>query len=48
VLGPERGLALVEELPRTEALVFFERDGRLEHRTSRGLSGRVRVERAEP
>lgn len=48
VLGPERGLALVEELPRTEALVFFERDGRLEHRTSRGLSGRVHVDRTEP
>jgi thiamine biosynthesis lipoprotein len=42
VLGPERGLELVEELPGVEALVFFARDGRLQHRASSGAAGRFR------
>lgn len=41
VLGPERGLELIEALPRTEALVFFERGGELRHRASSGLEGHL-------
>ena len=42
VLGPERGLELVAGLEGVEALVFFARDGRLEHRASSGVEGRFR------
>lgn len=42
VLGPERGLELVAGLDRVEALVFFEREGQLEHRASAGVRGRFR------
>ena len=42
VLGPERGLELVEGLAGVEALVFFERDGQLEHRASNGVGDRFR------
>jgi thiamine biosynthesis lipoprotein ApbE len=40
VLGPERGLELVAGLQGVEALVFFERDGQLEYRSSAGVTGR--------
>ena len=42
VLGPERGLELVEGLAGVETLVFFERDGQLEHRASSGVGDRFR------
>ena len=42
VLGPEKGLELVAGLEGVEALVFFERDGQLEHWSSAGLTGRFR------
>ena len=42
VLGPERGLELIAGLAGVEALVFFERDGQLEHRSSAGVEGRFR------
>lgn len=42
VLGPERGLELVAGLGGVEALVFYERDGQLEHRASAGVAGRFR------
>jgi thiamine biosynthesis lipoprotein len=47
VLGPEAGLKLVESLPQTEALVFFERNGRLQHRVSSGAVEYVRFNAAE-
>ncbi len=47
VLGPERGLELIEALPRTEALVFFEQGGELRHRVSSGLEGRLQFKSAE-
>lgn len=42
VLGPERGIALVESLPRVEALVLFQEEGHLRYRTSRGIESRFR------
>jgi len=42
VLGPERGLELVEGLAGVETLIFFERDGQLEHRASSGVVDRFR------
>ena len=42
VLGPDQGLALVARLEGVEALVFYERDGQLEHRASAGVNGRFR------
>ncbi len=41
VMGPERGLDLIESLDGCEALVFFEEDGKLKHSFSRGLSGDI-------
>jgi hypothetical protein len=34
-LGAERGLALINSLPRTEALIFFEKEGVKKAMTSR-------------
>ena len=42
VLGPERGMAFVEELAGVEGLIFFEKDGQIEHIISKGLRDRVR------
>ena len=42
VLGPERGLELVEGLAGVETLIFFERDGQREHRASSGVVDRFR------
>lgn len=42
VMGPEEGMALVEALQETEALLLLERDGALRWRASSGLRGRVR------
>ena len=47
VLGPDAGLKLVERLPKTEALVFFERDGTLQHRVSSGAVEHVRFNAAQ-
>lgn len=41
VLGPEAGLKLIETLPQTEALVFFDRDGTVQHQVSSGAVGYV-------
>ena len=42
VLGAERGLELIEELPRVEALVFTETAGGLESKATSGVQGRFR------
>jgi thiamine biosynthesis lipoprotein len=41
VLGPERGLALLESRPGVEGLLITERDGRLEARVTSGFPLRV-------
>jgi thiamine biosynthesis lipoprotein len=40
-LGPQKGLALIEHLNGVEGLIFFERDGRIEHVLSKGLQDRI-------
>ncbi|MFQ6092504.1 MAG: FAD:protein FMN transferase [bacterium] len=45
VLGPEKGLALVESLTGVEGLILFERDGRIEHLISEGLRERITFNR---
>ena len=48
VLGPEPGLEWIESTPRTEALVFFEQNGRLDFRASSGVADHLRLkEKAE-
>ena len=42
VLGAERGLKLIEESPRVEALVFTETAGGLESKATSGVQGRFR------
>ena len=42
VLGPEQGLALIEDLTDVEGFIFFERDGQLMHRASTGMRDRFR------
>ena len=42
VMGPPDAISWIESLPRTEALIFFERDGVLEHRATSGVEGRLR------
>ena len=42
VLGAERGLELIEESPRVEALVFTETAGGLESKATSGVQGRFR------
>ena len=42
VLGAERGLELIEELPSVEALVFNETAGGLESKATSGVQGRFR------
>jgi len=45
VMGPEKGLRLIEGLPGAEALVFFEEEGKLKYRFSSGLRGKIKFER---
>ena len=42
VMGPFDAISWIESLARTEALIFFERDGVLDHGTTSGLAGRIR------
>ena len=42
ILGPDRGIEWIESVPRAEALIFFEREGMLEYRTSSGVQNRIR------
>jgi thiamine biosynthesis lipoprotein len=37
VLGPDRGMALVENLPHIEAVIVFEKKGKMEVTTSTGV-----------
>ena len=37
VLGPEKGLNLVEALENIEAVILYEENGKLEHVVSEGL-----------
>jgi len=41
VLGPERGLELIEEMDGAEALVFFLHEGAVRHVLSSGLKGKA-------
>ena len=41
VLGPEKGLTFIEDLEGIEGLIFYEKEGRLEHVVSHGLRDRV-------
>lgn len=41
ILGPERGLTLIEEMDAAETLVFFLREGEVRHVLSSGLKGKV-------
>ena len=41
VLGPEKGMELVERLDDVEALIFFEKDGNLEYVASQGVKDRL-------
>ena len=42
VMGPLDAIVWIESLPRTEALIFFEDDGRFGHRATSGVAGRFR------
>lgn len=41
VLGPEKGLELIEKLPGTECLIFYEQNGQLRYKMSQGLNGKI-------
>jgi len=41
VLGPEKGSALIGKMPGMECLIFYEKNGRLEHMLSAGLVSKV-------
>lgn len=43
VLGPEQGMELVERLADVEAIILFEKEGRLQHRVSSGLQSAFEV-----
>ena len=40
VMGPLDAISWIESLPRTEALIFFDRDGELDQRATSGIVGR--------
>ena len=40
VLGPEKGMALIESMAGIEGLILYEEAGRLQERISRGLAPR--------
>ena len=42
VMGPFDAISWIESLPRTEALIFFELDGVLDHRATSGVMDRIR------
>lgn len=42
ILGPDQGIKWIESLPRAEALIFFDREGNTEYRTSSGVQNRIR------
>ncbi len=44
VLGPEKGLALLDRIPGVDGLVFFETNGGLAHVLSSELKGRIAFE----
>lgn len=43
VLGPERGLKLINRLPNVEAIIIFERDGQLEWKASSRLKKKFKM-----
>jgi thiamine biosynthesis lipoprotein len=43
VLGPEKGIKLAEQLGNVEALIFFEKDGKIETVMSSGVVGKVKL-----
>ena len=43
VMGPEAGLKLVESMPNTEILLFFEKEGRLHHKASAALRRQLKI-----
>jgi len=42
VMGPEKGLALVNRMPQVEAIIIFERDGKLEWKVSHGMRSKFK------
>ncbi len=42
ILGPDQGIKWIESLPQAEALIFFDREGNTEYRTSSGVQNRIR------
>ncbi len=43
VLGPEKGMELIERLPEVEGLIVFEKDGKLTHAVSSGLKNKFQL-----
>lgn len=43
VLGPDRGLELVESLPDVEGIIIFENDGKLDWKASSGLKKKFKM-----
>ncbi len=41
VLGPEKGMALIEHIPTIEGLIIYENEGRLQHVISDGLLQKI-------
>ena len=41
VLGPEKGMDLINSLPEVEGLIFFEENGQMVHVLSQGLQNRI-------
>lgn len=47
VLGPEKGMALIERLPEIEGLIVYESEGKLQTVFSEGLRGKVQMMNSE-
>jgi FAD:protein FMN transferase len=43
ILGPEKGIEFARKLGNVEALIFYEKDGRIEKVMTPGLTGRVKL-----
>lgn len=41
ILGPEKGIALINNLEETEGIIIYEKDDKLFHVTSKGLEGKL-------
>ena len=41
VMGPQRGIELIEDIEKAEALIFFIKDRKLQYRHTDGLSGKL-------